>query len=140
LITSLGGDNEAAHNAFSRARAEVEYRLEAQPNYPEALCALGMIDAALGKKTEAIEEGRRAVDLCPISKDALEGAILSQYLAAIYALTGEKQSALEQLEMVARIPAGVRYGELRLEPFWDSLRGDPRFERIVASLAPNKQP
>jgi serine/threonine protein kinase len=137
LITSLGGDNEAAHNAFSRARAEVKYRLDAQPNYPEALCALGMIDAALGKKTEAIEEGRRAVDLCPISKDALEGAILSQYLAAIYALTGEKQSALEQLEMVARIPAGVRYGELRLEPFWDSLRGDPRFEKIVASLAPN---
>jgi TolB-like protein/Flp pilus assembly protein TadD len=137
LVARLSNDTGAARNGFTRARDEVKYMLQAQPDYPEALCALGMIDAALGNRTEAVKEGRRAVELCPISKDALEGAIVSQYLAAIYAATGEKQLALEELETVSRIPAGVRYGELRLEPFWDSLRGDPRFEKIVASLAPD---
>lgn len=137
LVARLSNDTEGARDAFTRARAEVKYMLQAQPDYPEALCAQGMIDAALGNKTEAVQEGRRAVELCPVSKDALEGAILVQYLAAIYALTGEKQLGLEALETASRIPAGARYGELRLEPFWDSFRGDPRFERIVASLAPN---
>jgi len=72
----------------------------------------------------------------PISKNAIEGPLLIQYLALIYAWTGEKDLALEQLSFAARIPGYLSYGQLRLHPYWDPLRGDPRFEEIVASLAP----
>jgi serine/threonine-protein kinase len=95
-----------------------------------------MADAALGHKDDAIREGRRAVELMPVSKDAIRGPLLIQYLAVIYACTGDKDLALEQLSVVARIPARLSYGYLRLHPYWDPLRGDPRFEKIVASLAP----
>jgi serine/threonine protein kinase/tetratricopeptide (TPR) repeat protein len=137
LAARMRNDNAAARAAFTSARAEVEEILNAQPDYPEGLCALGVIDAALGRKKEAIQEGRRAVELCPVSRDAVEGPLLIQYLAVIYAWTGEKHFALQQLETVARIPAGVSYGDLRLDPCWDPLRSDKRFEKIVASLAPD---
>ncbi|PYI73803.1 MAG: hypothetical protein DMF08_02355 [Verrucomicrobia bacterium] len=109
--------------------------LTEQPDYPEGLCVLGMADAALGHKEDAIREGRRAVELMPVSKDAIRGPLLIQYLAVIYAWTGEKDLAFEQLSLVARIPSHLSYGHLRLHPYWDPLRGDPRFEKVVASLA-----
>jgi hypothetical protein len=97
-----------------------------------------MADAALGHKEDAIEEGRRAVELLPVSKDSIVGALLVQYLALIYAWTGEKDLALEQLSVATKLPGYLSYGELRLHPYWDPLRGDPRFEKIVASLALQK--
>jgi hypothetical protein len=87
-------------------------------------------------KDEAVREGRRACELLPLSRDALSGAILVTDLATIYAWTREKDLALEQLAVSAKTPNGVTYGELKLDPKWDSLRGDPRFEKILASLAP----
>jgi TolB-like protein/class 3 adenylate cyclase/Flp pilus assembly protein TadD len=137
LVARLRGDNTAARSAFTRAHAEVEGVVRQQPDYAEGLCALGVIDAALGRKKEAIQEGRRAVELAPVTKDSIQGAVLIQYLAVIYAWTGEKKLALDQLEIAARLPAGASYGDLRLHPYWDPLRGDPRFEKIVASLAPD---
>jgi hypothetical protein len=68
--------------------------------------------------------------------DATAGLLLTTNLARFYALTGEKDLALKQLDIVSKIPVGPSYGRLRLDPEWDSLRGDPRFEKIVASLAP----
>ena len=97
---------------------------------------LGMADAALGHKDDAIREGRRAVELLPITKDSIVGALLVKNLALIYAWTGEKDLACEQLSIVAKLPSSLSYGELRLHPYWDPLRGDPRFDKIVASLAP----
>ena len=97
---------------------------------------LGLIDAALGHKDEAIRQGRRACELLPISKDALVGPILIENLAVIYSWVGEKDLALEQLRIAVRVPGLVDYGQLKLHPKWDSLRGDPRFEKIVQSLAP----
>ena len=97
---------------------------------------LGVADAALGNKDDAIREGRRAVELLPVTKDSIVGALLVQNLALIYAWTGEKDLALQQLSVAARIPGHLSYGELRLHPYWDPLRGDPRFDKIVASLAP----
>ena len=137
LTARLRGDKAAAHEAFLRARDEVEQIVRAQPDYAEALCALGMIDAALEKKVEAIHEGRRAVELCPLTTDSIQGAVMIEYLAVIYAWSGEKQSAVQQLETAARIPAAATYGDLRLHPYWDPLRGDQRFEKIVSSLAPD---
>jgi hypothetical protein len=96
---------------------------------------LALIDAVLGDKEKAIQEGRTACDMLPLAKDAVVGVILITNLARIYALTGEKDLALKQLDIVSKLPYGPSYGELRLDPEWDSLRGDPRFEKIVASLA-----
>ena len=136
MVCRLRGDNAAAHNAFTRAHEEVEQIVRKEPTYAEAFCVLGMIDAALGKKEEAVREGQRAVELLPVTKDALNGALLIEYLAVTCAWANEKNLALEQLALAARIPSNVSYGHLRLHPYWDPLRGDPRFEEIVASLAP----
>jgi serine/threonine-protein kinase len=136
VVAQLRGDKAAARAAFTNARAEGAKLVAEQPNYAEALCVLGMADAALGNKEDAIRESRRAVELLPVTKDAIIGARLVQYLALIYAWTGEKDLALEQLSVAARIPGHLSYGYLRLHPYWDPLREDPRFEKIVASLAP----
>ena len=129
-------NDQAAHAAFARARTEIEDILRLQPGYPEGLCVLGMIDAALGNKDEAITEGRRAVALLPTSKDSMNGPKLAKYLAVIYAWTGETKQAVEQLTGLTQIPSDVNYGDLRLNPAWDPLRGEPSFESMVASLAP----
>jgi TolB-like protein/class 3 adenylate cyclase/Tfp pilus assembly protein PilF len=136
VVAQLRGDKKAASAAFTNARAEGAKLVAEQPDYAEGFCVLGMADAALGHKEEAVREGRRAVELVPVSKDAIRGPLLIQYLAVIYAWTGEKDLALEQLSVAARIPSHLSYGHLRLYPYWDPLRGDPRFEKIVASLAP----
>jgi TolB-like protein/class 3 adenylate cyclase/Tfp pilus assembly protein PilF len=136
VVAQFRGDKAAAHAAFTSVRAEAAKMVAEQPNYAEALCVLGMADAALGNKEDAILESRRAVELLPVTKDAIIGARLVHYLALIYAWTGEKDLALEQLSVAARIPGHLSYGYLRLHPYWDPLRGDPRFEKIVASLGP----
>jgi TolB-like protein/class 3 adenylate cyclase len=136
IVSRLGGDTANARAAFIRARAEAEKIIREQPDYAEELCVLGMIDAALGKKEEAIREGRRAVQLLPVSKDSYAGVKVIEYLAIIYAWTGEKKLALDEVTKLAQVPSDLNYGELRLHPYWDPLRGDPRFEKIVASLAP----
>ena len=137
VVAQLRGDKAAARAAFTSAHNEAAKLIADQPDYAEALCVLGMADAALGNKEDAIHEGRRAVELLPVSKNAIEGALFIRYLAVIYAWTGEKDLAFEQLTIAAKLPSYyLSYGELRLHPYWDPLRGDPRFEKIVASLAP----
>jgi hypothetical protein len=101
---------------------------------------LGLIDAALGNKDAALAEGRRAIELSPVEKDSVNGNFVIQYFAITAAWAGEKELALEQLETGLRAPnasIALSYGALKLLPLWDPLRGDPRFEKIVASLAPN---
>ena len=139
LVAQMRGDNVAAHAAFSSTRDEAAKLVREQPAYAEAFCVLGMADAVLGHKEDAIREGRRAVELLPVTKDSITGSLLLQFLALIYAWTGEKDQALEQLAVAARTPGYLSYGELRLHPYFDSLRGDPRFEAIVQSLAPKEE-
>ena len=111
--------------------------VQAQPDYPFPLCVLGVIDAALGRKEEALREGWRAVELLPVKKDAVDGKLLVMYLAIIASWAGEKGLACEQLALVTGTPGSpVSYGALKLNPLWDPLRGQPCFEKIVASLAP----
>jgi serine/threonine protein kinase/tetratricopeptide (TPR) repeat protein len=136
LIARMTKDDGKARAAFTAARAEQEKIIEAQPNYAPPLCVLGLIDAGLGRKEEALREGRRAVQLFPVEKDAINGPLMVEYLAMIAAWVGNKDLACEQLAQVTRPPSTVSYGQLKLLPFWDPLRGDPRFEQIVASLAP----
>src|SRR5438552_19005658 len=93
-----------------------------------------MVDAALGRKYEALRAGRRAAELFPVTRDALTGAEILRNLAITYAWAGEKDLAIKQLEEVVRIPGPISYGQLRLHPWWDPLRDDPRFEQVVAEV------
>jgi serine/threonine protein kinase/tetratricopeptide (TPR) repeat protein len=136
IIARLTNDEGKAWIAFTAARSEQEKIIQAQPDYGPPLCVLGLIDAALGRKGDALREGRRAVELLPVEKDALNGQRMIKYLAMIAAWVGDKDIACNQLAIAMRLPSHVSYGQLKLLPFWDPLRGDPRFERIVASLAP----
>ncbi len=138
VVARWQNDSARAQAAFGAARAEVEKIVEKQPDFAAALSLLAMIDAGLGRKDEALREGRRACELMPISKDAVDGANFAVNLAQTYAWTGEKKLATEQIAVVERVPTYLSYGFLKLQPQWDSLRGDLGFEKIVASLAPRK--
>ena len=140
LAARLRGDEPAARAALTNARNELEQKVHDQPDYAAALCALGVVDAALGNKEDAIREGEQAVKLLPVTKSAAEGGLLMKNLAIIYAWTGEKDRAIERLAETAKLFNGLSYGHLRLNPLWDPLRADPRFEAIVASLAPKEPP
>jgi tetratricopeptide (TPR) repeat protein len=129
-------DENKARSFFGAIRAAQEKIVQAQPDYGPAVCILALIDAGLGRKEEALREIRRAVELVPIEKDSLGGAEMIQYSAIVAAWVGEKDLALQNLAKAAQLPGFVTYGRLKLLPWYDPLRGDPRFEKIVASLAP----
>jgi TolB-like protein/class 3 adenylate cyclase/Tfp pilus assembly protein PilF len=136
VVARLQGDSSKARIAFTVARKEVENTVEKQPDFAAALSLLGMIDAGLERKQDALHEGQRACELLPVSKDAIDGCALAINLAQIYTWTGEKDRAIEQIAAVESVPSTLSYGLLKLHPYWDPLRGDPRFEKIVASLVP----
>jgi serine/threonine-protein kinase len=141
LLARMTKDEARARTAFEAARAQQEKIVQAQPDYGPALCVLGLIDAALGRKELALDEGRRAIALTPLEKDVNNGSRVLQYFAITAAWAGEKELALQQLEAGLRAPDAslmLSYGALKLHPLWDPLRGDPRFEKIVASLAPKQ--
>ncbi|HTE90556.1 MAG TPA: tetratricopeptide repeat protein, partial [Terriglobales bacterium] len=136
LVARTFANRAGAEAAFTGARVIAAKKAEEQPDYAIAWSFLGMCDAALGHKSEAIAEGRRACELLPVAKDAMDGPSLLNNLALIYAWVGEKDLALQALAESARIPGGVTFGELKLQPQWDPVHADPRFEQLVASLAP----
>jgi serine/threonine-protein kinase len=138
VIARMSNDPAQARTAFTAARAEQEKILRGQPDDPMVLCVLGLIDAALGRKDDALREGRRAVELLPIEKDAKHGIAMNKYLAMIAAWVDEKDLACQQLALAVSRPNDLGYGQLKLMPYWDPLRGDPCFEKIVASAAPKQ--
>jgi tetratricopeptide (TPR) repeat protein len=129
---------ETARAAFAAARANLEKQLREKPDNGLAWTLLGLVKAALGEKEEAIEAGQRACELWPLSREQRWGLRTLRHLAMIYAWVGEKDLALQQLRLYAGQPSFVDYGELKLNPDWDPLRGDPRFEKLIASLAPKE--
>jgi tetratricopeptide (TPR) repeat protein len=143
IVARLKGDVAAERDAFLRARTQLAEELRFHPDDIRLLADLGLVDAALGRKHEALSEGRRAMELAPLAQEAMRGPSNNEgfartRFAIICAWTGERDLALEQLEALAKTPGGPSYGDLRLDWMWDPLRGDPRFEKIVASLAPKE--
>src|SRR5207247_167652 len=135
LLARMTKDEVRARSAFEASRTQQEKIVQAQPDYGPAVCVLAMIDAGLGRKEQALEEGRRAIALTPMEKDVNTGSRVLQYFAITAAWTGEKELALQQLETGLRAPNAslmLSYGAVKLFPFWYPLRGDPRFEDIVA--------
>jgi tetratricopeptide (TPR) repeat protein len=139
LIARARGDAAKAAEAFAAARAKVEAELAGQPNDALLLATVGLIDAGLSRKEDALREGRRAVELRPIAEDAVDGATVITALAMINAWVGDIDGAIERLAFLAKTPGGPHYGQLKYDPAWDALRGDPRFADIVKQLQPRSK-
>jgi tetratricopeptide (TPR) repeat protein len=138
LVAVARGDKQKAQSIFLDARKRLNARWGTEGWHTEVKDAqyfsrIAELDAGLGRKEEAIREALHAVELMPIAKDSYNGSLGVATLALVYAWTGERDRALEQLEIVAKIPAGPTYGDLKFNPCWDPLRGDPRFDKIVAA-------
>jgi TolB-like protein/class 3 adenylate cyclase/Tfp pilus assembly protein PilF len=140
LVARMVKDEPQARAAFTAERAAQEKIVAQQPDYGPAVCVLALIDANLGRKEQALQEGRRAMELLPMEKDAINGAHMIEFFAMTAALVGEKDLACEMLAKALQVPGygTLTYGQLKLMLYWDGLRRYPKFEQIVASLAPKQ--
>jgi len=130
------GDEQKAEKAFLTLRQSMDPNTNPQSRNEWYYLYAGKFDAGLHRKDEAIREARQAMDMDPMAQDPINGLAIADGLALVYAWTGERDLAIEQLAILAGLPSNISYGALRFSPDWDSLRGDPRFEKIVASLRP----
>jgi serine/threonine-protein kinase len=131
IIARGRGNAELARQMFESARKTTESCVQQSPDDAKAALMLGLINAMLGNKEKAIRDGRRAVELLPIARDAYDGPVIAANLAVIYAQVGEAALAVEQLAPLMDLPNGPTPALLRIEPEWDSLRGDARFEKLL---------
>ena len=129
LAARAKGDAATAQAAFLAAHAELERTVSEQPDYAPALCVLGLIDAALGRKDEAIREGRRAVELLPITKDSIDGAEVAKNLAVIYALVGEKDLAIQQIDATLQNPEHFELRQFETAPLLGCAARRPAFRK-----------
>jgi TolB-like protein/Flp pilus assembly protein TadD len=136
LLYYYEGDKMKAQTAFEHARVTVEQLIRESPDDAARHALLGQILAALGQKDLAISEGKRAVELQPESQDAFDGPQISVSLAQIYAWVGENDEAFHLLDRLLHTPNGITVPLLKLDPAWDPLRSDPRFDKLLASFAP----
>jgi len=126
------GQPEQAAAYYDLARVEQEELVENNPDDYVAHSNLGIAYAGLGRREEAIREGKLAVEINPLSKDALYGPMLILNLAEIYTLLGEQDAAIDQLEVLLSIPSELSVPLLKLDPQWDPLREHPRFKALLA--------
>lgn len=135
LIARAELDLPRAKSWFQLARDRVVLELGQYPDDPDLISTLSLVDAGFGRKEIALREAMRAIELCPMSRDATDAPSYETALAQVYAWSGESDAALSQLEKVVRLPQGPSYGELRFDPAWDEIRTEPRFEKIMSQAA-----
>jgi TolB-like protein/Tfp pilus assembly protein PilF len=136
MIARAKGDSAGAIAAFRECRAILEQRLVVKPEHARTIAVLAQVDAGLGQKELAVREAQHAIDLMPISRDIYDGALVLEGLAQVYTWSGERDRAIELVQKLVSMPSYINYARLKLHPLWSPLRGDPRFEKIVNSLAP----
>src|SRR6266700_1770932 len=136
MIALAKGDSARATAALRECREILAQRLIVKPEHARTIAVLAQVDAGLGEKDLAIREAQHAIDLMPVSKDIYDGALVLEGLAQVYTWTGERDRAIEVVVKLLTMPSYINYGRLKLHPLWSPLRGDPRFEKIVNSLAP----
>jgi serine/threonine protein kinase len=137
LIARLEGEPAGANPRFAEVREQMNQKIQKSPQTGAFLLSqLAVVDALLNKKEAAVSEAKHAVELFPISKDALRGPCNLVNLAVVYAWTNELDLAFATLGSVTKTPFGIYYGDLKLNPIWDPLRKDPRFDKLLAELAP----
>jgi TolB-like protein/Tfp pilus assembly protein PilF len=138
MIARAKGDSARAAAAFRECREILAQRLIVKPEHARTIAVLAQVDAGLGQKDLAIREAQHAIDLMPISKDIYDGALVLEGLVQVYTWSGDRDHAIELLQKLLTMPGYTNYGRLKLHPLWSPLRGDSRFEKIVASLAPKE--
>jgi len=138
MIARAKGDSARATAAFRECREILAQRLIVKPEHARTIAVLAQVDAGLGQKDLAIREAQHAIDLMPISKDIYDGALVLEGLAQVYAWSGDRDRAIELVQKLVTMPSYINYARLKLHPLWSPLRGDPRFEKIVNSLAPTR--
>jgi len=136
FIYMLQGDEAKARTALEHARVVSDQLLREAPDDPNRHAQHGVVLAALGQKEEAINEGKRAVELLPESQDAFDGPQIAAALAQIYAWTGESDKAFRLLDHLFAIPNGLTVPMFKLDPAWDPLRKDPRFQALIDKYSP----
>ena len=131
-------DTVAAHREFEAAIRLLEEKISAGRSEPSIHAALGRAYAGLDRKSDAVREGAKAIELRPVSQDAFDGTFYLYDFAEIQARVGNADEALSAIRQLLDFSAGLMMSPalLRLDPAWDPIRSDPRFEKIVASLAP----
>ena len=137
IIHCLEGNTPSSQTEFGNARLVSEKLLREAPDDPARHAQHGLILAALGQKEEAIAQGKRAVELLPESQDAFAGPRYTVILAQIYGLTGESDEAFNLIEHLLEVPSGLTISILKLDPLWDPLRKDPRFQALIDKYAAN---
>jgi TolB-like protein/Tfp pilus assembly protein PilF len=136
MIARAKGDSARAMTAFRECREILAQRLMVKPEHARTIAVLAQVDAGLGQKELAVREAQHAIDLMPTSKDIYDGALVLEGLAQVYTWSGDRDRAIELVQKLVTMPSYINYGRLKLHPLWSPLRGDPRFEKIVNSLAP----
>ena len=136
LWLELVHGNHPTMEEFGAAREQLYRKVEADRTDPFLMLALALADVALGRKEESIQEGRRAMEMRPISEDAVDGPLIAANVAHIHAWANQSDFAFEQLNILIKLPDFVTYGDLKTNPAWDPLRKDPRFDKLLAELAP----
>jgi len=139
-IARAQGQNQTARDYFESARPGFEDWLAKNPEElseweGKARAYIAEIDAALGRKEDAIQEGRHAVELWPITRDARVAAEIAAIMAVVYLWSGERDAAIDRIGRIASLPGSPTAGDLKLNPIWDELRSDPRFDKIIAEAA-----
>ena len=130
------GNNADAIKYFNRTIKHLKNKINEYPNDPRFYSTLGLTYARIGKNKEAVDAGLKAIDILPISKDAMFGPNYEKSLCYIYSIIGEKNKALEKIEYLSVTPNGFHYGELKMDPDFDSIRNEPRFQTVLNKLKP----
>jgi TolB-like protein/Tfp pilus assembly protein PilF len=130
-VYQIMGQPEVARAYYDSAQVSLESKVAESPEDHRVRSLLGMAYAGQGRKEDAIREGKQAVDLCPVSKDAIAGALRLEDLAKIFVVVGEYDAALDEIEHLLAIPGGLTSHNLRLDPYFDPLREHPRFRQLL---------
>ena len=141
ILTRLQGKPPGLKSDFAETREQLDQKTqESTGNVVNArlISDLAVVDALLGQKEAAIAEAKRAIEMLPIYKDAVNGPGIMMNLAVVYAWTNETDLAFEKLSPLTEMPFGIFYGQLKRDPYWDPLRSDVRFDKLLAQLAPNQ--
>jgi hypothetical protein len=136
LVDRSQGEPPGANAGFAEMREQLNQRVQKSLQNAPLLSQLAVVDALLNRKETAITEAKRAVEMLPTSKDAMEGPGVELNLAVVYAWTNELDPAFEKLSALTKVANGILYGQLKCDPLWEPLRRDPRYEKLLAELAP----
>ena len=132
----LRGIDPSGEPQTAPACRKLERKVQANPDDAYLLSTLAIMEAASSRKEKALVRAKQAAEMLPVSSDAVEGPGIARNVAIVYILNNQPHLAINELAILADLPNGVDYGDLKLHPCWDPLRADPRFEKLVAELAP----